>query len=115
MNLEKTLKVASHLARCGDAIKKLKDNQPLEAEEQSWVFNLFNINWDERYQEDRGKISFMLFEKANGVAIYLINLSKKISHNTLDLDDWKFILDGLIEYRRYLLDKSHPYSCDCDI
>lgn len=115
MNLEKTLKVASHLARCSDAIKKLKSNETLETEEQSWVFNLFDMNWDAPYQEDKGKISFLIFEDTNELAEVLINLSKNIASNSVTKENLEFILNGLVQYRRYLLDKSHPYSCDCDI
>ena len=115
MNIERTLKIASHLARCSNAIQKLKSNQALEDEEQSWVYNLFNMGWDDPYKEDKGKISFMIFADDKEKAEALISLSNNISSNSVTTENLEFILNGLLEYRKYLLMKSHPYHCDCDI
>jgi hypothetical protein len=115
MNLEKSLKVASHLARCDNAIRKLKDNQPLEDKEQSWVFNLFNMDWNSPHQEDKGKIAFMIFGEAKDQAETLLSLGGSIVSDSVSKEDWTFILNGLIRYRRFLINKSHECNCGCDI
>jgi hypothetical protein len=115
MNLQKSLKIASHLARCDNAIRKLKDNQPLEESEQSWILNLFSMDWNIPHQEDKGKIAFLIFGEEKELAQTLMSLSQNISSNSLTKENWEFILNGLIRYRRFLLDKSHQCAIGCDI
>lgn len=115
MNLQKSLKIASHLARCDNAIRRLKDNQSLEDQEQSWILNLFNMDWNSPHQEDKGKVAFLIFGEDKLQAETLMSLSQHITNKSLTKDHWEFILSGLIRYRRFLLDKSHQCNIGCSI
>lgn len=112
MNLQKRLTIASHLARCQQAIQQLRDSKPLEDSE--WIFNLFNIDSS---QENAGKIIFLLFKDQKDNAEFLLSFSHKIDdRKELSQEDWKFILDGLLTYRTHLLMKSSWMSqCECDL
>jgi hypothetical protein len=112
MSLEKSLKIASHLARSDNAIRKLRDNQPLETGEKEWVLNLFNMDTSTEYKEDRGRIGFILFGDDKNNAAFLFDFSKRLT-SELEEADWKFILNGLLRYRRFLIDKSLKCSCGC--
>lgn len=108
MSLQKSLRRASHLARCDHAITKLRDDQPLEPSEFSWTFNMFTIDlYSDEFVEDRGKISFLLYQQNKDCWKQVYALSDKIIESVkLSKEDWNFILDGLIFYRRYLLEEA---------
>lgn len=111
MNLEKSLMIASHLALCGHAIKNLQDKLPLEPREQDWVFHLYDMDYTQPYKEHRGTISFLLFKEDSQLAVILFGLSDNIKNNQVSQENWDFILNGLIKYRRHLLSIPH---CECD-
>lgn len=108
MNLTRSLKIASHLARCQKAINQLRDSKPIE-EDLEWVLNLFELS---ARNEDSGQISCLIAkEKKNDKDLELFfvkifELSNKIKdQQSLSDDDWKFMLDGLLMYRTSLLSK----------
>jgi hypothetical protein len=114
MNLSERLKIASQLAQCGQAIHQLRNGKITENED--WVLNLFSFSGLKEYH---GEVSYLLIReyrndpKLESVFVKVFELNNIIlKQETLSKDDWKFILDGLILYRRDLLTKS--VSCHCE-
>lgn len=111
MNLEKQLRIASHLAKSEHVIYKLREQKELDPDEKSWVLNLFCMN---NATKDSGKISFLLYSDNKNEAQNLWSLSNRIEDKELlSKEDWNFILNGCLRYRRHLVSKSH-IGCNCE-
>jgi hypothetical protein len=114
-SLEKSLYVASSLARCDIFIRwMLRDGEDnvLSGEDVSWILNFFIIN-PLTYRTNTGEVSFMLFKMDNDLSKDLVPLSDKIKKNQqLNEVDWDLVLCGIELYRRKLIEQSYlQQSC----
>jgi hypothetical protein len=117
-SLEKSLYVASSLARCDSFVRwMLRDGEDnvLSGEDVGWILNFFIIN-PATYERDTGKVSFMLAKIDNNLCGDLVLLSDKIKKNEhLNQVDWDLILCGIELYRRKLINQSYPQQSCGDI
>ena len=115
-SLEKSLYIASSLARCDSFVRSMiREEDSLSEDNLSWLLNLFVIN-PLNYKADTGKVSFMLFKMDNDLSKDLISINDKIKKSeTLNQVDWDLILCGIELYRRKLINQSYPHQSCGDI
>jgi hypothetical protein len=113
-SLQKSLHIASSLARCDKFIRSRLRETELTPEETDWILNLFIIN-SPVYKKNTGDIAFMLYALDHNLAYDLVPLSDKIKkEEQLNQVDWDLILCGMEKYRKKLINQSYPQQdCGC--
>ena len=106
MNIFQRVKNTANLTVCTLVINAIRSNKELSQYQLDWVHNLFNIT-DCATNDDQARLAFLLFENDASNAEVLSFLSQKIADNqTIDCDDWTFILYGLKFFQKYLLNQN---------